>query len=148
MKIWINETVSEEDQGDGGVGRVVRAQREHFPQMGHEIVDDPAAADVLACHIFADEKVLARHPEKALVAHIHGLYWAEYEWDPWCGKANRNVIDAIGAADLTTVPTRWVANAVRRHTSRETLVIPHGVDLEEWRPKERDPELPQYVLWD
>ncbi|MEE8361458.1 MAG: glycosyltransferase, partial [Gemmatimonadales bacterium] len=148
MKIWINETVGTEDKGEGGVGRVVRAQREWFPRLGHEVVDDPAEADVLACHIFADEKVLARHPEKALVAHIHGLYWAEYEWDPWAHKANRNVLDAIGAADLTTVPTHWVANAVRRHTSRETIVIPHGVDLDEWSPKDRDAKVPDYILWD
>lgn len=148
MKIWINPRASGEDQGNGGVGRIIRAQQEWYPRLGHEVVDDAKDADVLAFHIQADEKVMARHPEKPVVAHVHGLYWQEYDWEPWAHKANRGVLELIAAADIVTAPSEWVAHAIRRHTNRDTVVIPHGVDLDEWKPKSRPDDIPPFVFWD
>ena len=156
MKIWLNERAQPEDDGDGGVGRVVRAQQEWFPRLGHEFVEDPGQADVLVAHITIDSKLIIKsqanskiaHPEKPLVAHIHGLYWQEYEWDAWCHKANEHVLGLIKAADVVTAPTEWVANAIRRHTNREVHVVPHGVDLDDWAPVPRAEGVPDYIYWD
>lgn len=134
-----------EDQGEGGVGRVVRAQLEHLPAAGVEIVDAPELADVLGAHISFPPSWVKQHAHMPLVAMCHGLYWQEYDWPKWAIKTNEEVLTAIKQADVTTVPSEWVADAVRRHTCRKVLVVPHGVDCDEFTPAEK---WRPYVLWD
>ena len=142
-KVYIYPQFSGVDQGDGGVRRVVEAQHRHLPALGITLVDDPAQADVLAAHIAADERLLHDYPDKPLVAHSHGLYWAEYDWEKWAYKANTACMETIRQADAITAPTLWVANAIRRGTMRRVAVVGHGVDLEDWPVGS-----PQgYVLW-
>lgn len=142
-KVYIYPQFAGPDDGDGGVRRVVEAQHRHLPACGIEIVDDPAQADVIAAHIAADDRLLRDYPGKPLVAHSHGLYWAEYPWEGWASKANTTCMETIRQADAITAPTEWVANAIRRATLRRVGVVGHGVDLDEWPVG--DPQ--GYVLW-
>ena len=144
MKVCLYPTVKGDDPGDGGVGRVVRAQIDGFQKLGVEIVSDPGAADVLASHITMPKVWVDHYPTKPMVAMCHGLYWEEYQWPEWCYKANQQVLEAVLLADIATAPTKWVQNAVQRHTCRKTIVVPHGVDCEEYQPGPWQP----YVWWD
>lgn len=144
MKVHLFPQFSGEDEGDGGVRRVVEAQLKSLPRHGVSFVDDPGDADLIACHIQTPEAYLLRFPDKPFVTHTHGLYWSDYEWEEWSYKANKNVLQAICTADVTTAPTEWVADVIRRHTSRDVRVVPHGVSAREWQPPK---EHRGYVLW-
>lgn len=133
MEIYLYPKFEGEDQGDGGIRRVVEGQRTSFPRRGVTVIDNPADADLIASHVEIDPTLLGKFPEKPFVAHCHGLYWSDYEWSDWAYKANRNVLRAILSADVVTAPTEWVADVIRRHTSRDVRVIPHGVSLREWQ---------------
>ena len=78
-----------EDRADGGVRRVVEAQRVLLPKFGWNVVDSPDDADVIAIHIQAGDRLLERYPQKPVAIHNHGGYWAEYDWKAeWYDKAN------------------------------------------------------------
>lgn len=144
---------SAKDKGDGGVRRVVEAQRRYLPEHGIEIVEKPSDAEVLAVHIHAEKQLLERYPNIPLVVHSHGLYWAEYAWKEevgdWPLKANTECLKTIRASDALTGPSEWVAQALRRNSLREVAAIGHGVDLEEWpaKPVGRKARRSGYVLW-
>jgi glycosyltransferase involved in cell wall biosynthesis len=142
--VCINPLAEGPDEGEGGIGRVIRAQMQYLPQMGWQVTNDPRIADVIACHIQIPEEALKLFPDKPFVAMNHGMYWTGYDWQPWALRANRNCLDAIKAADLTTVPSQWLADIVTKHTSRAVRVIPHGVDVAEWYG---DPDPSMYVVW-
>lgn len=143
MKVHIYPDFAGEDQGDGGIRRVVEAQQKYFPKFGMEITG-PEEADIIACHATAPDAYFNRFPQKPLVALCHGLYWSDYEWPNWSLKANQDVMSLIRAADAVTAPSEWVADAIRRNTSRDVTTIYHGVDVSEWETEEE--KLP-YVLW-
>lgn len=145
LRLYIYPPIDEEDKGDGGVRRVVEAQRKYLPrQQGVDIVSDPGDADIIASHITIPEEFVKRFPDKPMVAHCHGLYWSEYEWMEWAYKANRQVLRAIAIADVVTAPSEWVAQIIRRHTARDVRVVPHGVDMREWQPAT---DHRGYVIW-
>lgn len=146
VRVYLYPRAEGEDAGEGGVGRVIRGQMEHLPRFGVELVDNPASADIIACHITIPVEFLRLYPEKAFVAHCHGLYWAEYRWaGRWHQTANTDVMEAIRVADAVTVPSEWVGTAVRRHTCRPAIVVPHGIDPAAWSaPAEHW----KYVWWD
>lgn len=144
MRLYLHPEFAGEDQGDGGVRRVVEAQRREIPKLGHSFTETPADADLIACHILAPDVFLKVYPEKPLVGHCHGLYWSEYDWEKWSYDANQEVLKLICVADVVTAPAEWVAQVIRRHTSRDVRVIPHGVNTREWTPLA---EHRGYVLW-
>lgn len=144
MKVHMYPVASGPDDGQGGVRRVIDGMLRHLPDFGVEFVDRPENADLIACHITIPPEWLRMFPEKAFVEHCHGLYWAEYDWPRWAEQANTDVMEAIRVADAVTVPSEWVADVVTRHTVRKPVVVPHGLDLEEWSPGENI----GYVLWD
>lgn len=144
MKVFISPHFAGEDNGEGGVRRVVEGQRASLPRVQVTVVDDPSEAELIACHIDIESIYLRQFPDKPFVAHCHGLYWSDYEWENWSYKANRKVLQAICTADITTAPTEWVADTIRRHTSRDVRVVPHGVSLQQWQPPAKDRG---YVLW-
>lgn len=144
IKVCLWPEVEGEDPGDGGIRRVIEAQRRYLPQHGIEFVG-PDEADVLAAHI----QFPATWPEryttrKPFVLHSHGLYWDDYEWPEWALQANREVLAGIRMADVTTVPSRWLARVVEMNLSRSPMVIPHGIDMDEFEPGEDG----GYVWWD
>ena len=139
LKVHLWPHFNTPDAGDGGVRRVVEAQERWLPAQGIELVQDANAADVIASHILFPKEYLRHHAGKALVSMCHGLYWSEYVredgssmWPDWCHETNADVLRAILAADITTSPSEWVSQCIRRHTARDVRTIYHGVDLAEW----------------
>jgi glycosyltransferase involved in cell wall biosynthesis len=157
LKVYISPNFRGEDKGDGGVRRVVDAQREHLGKYDIEVVEEPRYADVLAIHIMQEGKVLERFPEIPLVAHSHGLYWAEYDWrvkkgdqeavPAWIKSANSGCMELIRQADFITAPSEWVAQVIRRNTLRWVIPIGHGINLDEWPEPENYDDTPGPVLW-
>jgi glycosyltransferase involved in cell wall biosynthesis len=144
MKLYIWPFFGEADKGDGGVRRVVELQRAWLPKVGVDIVEDPAQADVLAAHISMPKTIPLRFPGKPLIAHCHGLYWAEFDWGAnWYQAANEDVMETIRQADVVTAPSEWVAQAIRRHTCRDVRVVHHGIDLADWQSGRNA----GYILW-
>lgn len=137
------------DVGEGGVKQVIGHVVPHLEALGVEFVDDRDAADVVWYHAapYAQTRVwLEKRPGVAVVCSNHGLYWAEYQWDAGSLAANAEVIEGIRLADVVTVPSRWVANAVNRGISADVRVVYHGVDLDEFAPPPGEPG--SYVLYD
>lgn len=140
-----------DSKGDGGIRRVVEAQRRHLPAFGWEIVDTPEAADVIAMH--ATNWWDRARPEQVLVSHCHGLYWSDYEWThKWYYEMNVEVINCLRRADLVTAPSEWVAQAIRRGMSIPAVAILHGIEPDDFPPRTNDttPVVPHeigYALW-
>lgn len=133
------------DRADGGIRRVVEAQRRHLPDMGFTIVGTEAEADIVATHASVAGDVPATTP---LVCHTHGLYWYGYTWERWALKMNRDVIKAMRRADVVTAPSEFVARAIRRGTQMQPTVLPHGINVDEWSPAANaDRSRRDYVLW-
>lgn len=141
MKTHIIPTFKGVDQGDGGIRRVVEAQRRWLPHYGIEIVDDIQAADLVATHAGITGNIPQSVP---WVVHTHGLYWQEYEWPRWCLQVNDQVIDAMRRADHVSAPSEWVAQTLRRAMWLRPSVLYHGVDMEDWEPVTKPAD---YVLW-
>lgn len=137
MIVHISPEFSKKDKGDGGIRRVVEAQLKYLPELGIELVDDPHKADLVNCH--ATE--LVDHP--LLVHSCHGLYWSDYQWANWAYVANLRVLAMMKQAEVVTVPSRWVANAVQRGTLIDPIVCPHGIEPKEWEPQPNE----GYVFW-
>lgn len=156
LKVHIYPHFGEEDRGDGGIRRVVEAQIAHLPAHGIEIVATAEEADVIAYHATVPPPYVNLHPRKTFVAMCHGLYWSEYEWGNWALKTNADVMEGIRVADLVIACSEWVANSIRRNTSRPVAVIYHGVDMEFWDRTAAEVresniaagrEIAPYVLW-
>lgn len=139
LKLFIAPRFNTPDEGDGGIRRVVEAQKLYLPRVGVQIVEDINDADVCAYH--GGTWIETRKP---VVSHCHGLYWSEYEWDNWAHELNTHVVNALRRADAVTAPSKWVAYALQRGMLLDPLVVFHGVDVDEWTPgAKREP----YVLW-
>lgn len=115
-----------------GIGRVVHAQYKHLPLYGVELVDGNQQADVVTSH--TDIYQLPRLD----VCHIHGLYWTG---DPESGtyggsihETNKRIINAIRKSLIVTTPSEWVSQCLMRDMRINPIVVPHGIDIEEWRP--------------
>src|SRR3990167_8354131 len=139
MKIYVAPRFTQADKADGGIRRVVEAQLKYLPEFGVEVVDKPEEADLLHGHAGHNLDT----PFKPFVSSCHGLYWTEYNWDKWGDDANAGLVQAFVSANAITAPSEWVANAMRRGMLIDPVVIPHGVEADEWTPGH-----PQnYVLW-
>lgn len=139
MKVFISPNFSQPDLGDGGIRRVVEGQRKHLPAYGVEVVDREQDADLVACH--ADAYV---NTTKPLVAHCHGLYWSEHEWDTWAHQMNKGVINVLRRCDAATAPSNWVNYILQRGMNLNSYTVYHGIDASEWTVG--DKTFP-YVLW-
>lgn len=144
MKVCILPRFSGEDQGDGGIRRVVEQQVRWLPEYGIEVVEHQDEADVVASHAM----YISHHPR--VVHHNHGLYWVDdpvdkqtINWPLWAIKANKIITRAMITAQAVTAPSEWVANAIRRGTLIDPVVVHHGVNLDEWEPGVSG----GYVLW-
>lgn len=141
MKLFVAPRFRGEDKADGGIRRVVEAQHKYLPEFGVEVVDNEAAADVVAVHAGVWVET-----DKPVVAHCHGMYWSEYEWASWHHDLNKHVLETIRRADVVTAPSEWVANVLRRGMWLDARVLYHGVDPDEWVPRPAPPAR-KYVLW-
>jgi glycosyltransferase involved in cell wall biosynthesis len=127
---------------DNGVGRVIHAQYCYLPALGVELVDDPAAADVIAAHIQQGDL------PRVDVLHVHGLYWTgdpgSGQYQAWHHEANRRILQAARRALAITVPSPWVAECFTRDMRITPTVIGHGIELADWAPAETPGA---YILW-
>lgn len=124
-----------------GIGRVVWSQYKHLALYGVELVADIKNADVIASHTDIYDM------PRVDCIHLHGLYW---NGDPDSGEysntnnvINKRIISAIRKALVVTVPSEWVAEPFRRDMRLSPIVIPHGIDIEDWKPS----RLQDYILW-
>jgi glycosyltransferase involved in cell wall biosynthesis len=122
-----------------GIARVIEAYFDHLPEFDIELVPpDTETYDLKVTHA-------GMAGPGCDVAMLHGLYWtADYPAASWEFKANKNVIAAARAAREITVPSEWVAEAVKRDMRVSPHVIPHGIDWESWQ---HDKQPASYVLW-
>lgn len=131
-------------QADLGIGRVVEAYRKHGPAYGIEFVEDeqPFPFALLAVH--AGFQPTTRQPD---IHHCHGLYPTAHEDQ---GKTklyeyNAYVIENARVAHVVTVPSQWVADIFRRDMHIDPVVLPHGIDVEDWDYVGGKPS--DFVLW-
>src|SRR3972149_11505851 len=142
LKVYIYPTANPEDTG--GIPQVIKGQFRHLPKFGIDLVDNEEDADVIVCHVIIPPAFVKRFPRKPIVVINHGLYWADYEWfGSAFQKTNSDAMEAIRVSDAVAACSDWVANSIRRHTSRTVEVINHGIDIEDWQPLEQK----GYVLW-
>ncbi len=143
MKLLISphpREYAEDGRGSGGIWRVINAQARWLPEYGIEIVDSEDEADVVLVHGGS----LIR-TDKPYVTVNHGLYWnADFEWRDEYWEYNSVVIEALRRGHKIIVPSEWVAQPIRRDMRKNAIVIPHGVDLDEFSPQV---EHAGYVLW-
>lgn len=136
---WLNIQGHEES----GIKTVIKKWTIHAPVAGIEFVDPKADSfDLLAVHAGMTNQVPIDAP---MVAHLHGLYWtADYDAEYWEYKANRGVIDAVRHATAVTVPSSWVQEPLQRDMHLSPVVLPHGIDWQEWQHSEQNEG---YILW-
>lgn len=136
---WLNIQGHEES----GIKTVVKKWTQHGQAAGIEFVDPKATSfDLLAVHAGMSNQIPIDAP---MVAHLHGLYWtSDYNAEYWEYKANRSVIDSVRYATTVTVPSSWTAEPLQRDMHLQPIVLPHGIDWQEWQHGEPNEG---YVLW-
>lgn len=124
----------------GGIFRVIEAQGQWLPECDVTIVDSLDNADVVSMH--AGEVVNTDLP---IAVSNHGLYWtADLEWHKEFWAYNNSVIEALRRAHKIIVPSEWVAVPIRRDMRKSPIVIPHGINGEDFTPPN---EYGNYVMW-
>lgn len=139
-KVFISPVFTHPDKGDGGIRRVVEAERKHLPKFGIEVVDNIRLADIIQTH----GSMLDFLPGIPVVNSNHGLYWSRQGWGGGYQQVNREVVQAMCRAVAHTVPSEWVGVAVRRGGFFYPEVIYHGVDADDFHPSQSPSK---YVLW-
>ncbi len=143
MKLYISphpREYHEDGQGSGGIWRVINAQARWLPQYGIEIVDSEPEADVVMVHA----GMLVR-TDKPYITVSHGLYWTDdFVWPDQHWEFNGACIEALRRAHTIIVPSEWIAQPIRRDMRKNPIVVPHGIDPEEFAPQEKHGG---YVLW-
>lgn len=141
VKVLINPT-PQQIPDDNGIGRVVQAQFRYLPALGIELVSDPNAADVIACHIQQGDL------PRVDVLMVHGLYWTGEAgsgvYEKWHKEANTRILSAARRARRITVPSLWVAECFKRDMRITPTVLGHGIDIDQWEPLKKTQN---YVLW-
>lgn len=141
MKLYISPNYgSRPDKADGGIRRVVEAQKRHLYKFGIEVVEKPGHADLINNHGAS----LVSIPGIPSVNSCHGFMWSRYDWGSWAHDINRAVVRSMQHAVAHTAPSEWVAKAMVRGMLIDPTVIYHGVDAEDWNPFLHKEE---YVLW-
>lgn len=140
-KVFISPSFDSPDDGRGGIRFVIEALRKHLPKFGVEVVDHPSKADVLNVHVAAE---VAGYDHLPMVHSCHGLYWTNFTWTGLETWVNEGIVEVMKKADVVTVPSHWVKQAVGRGISQDIRVIHHGVDTDNWSSP---PIHDGHVLW-
>jgi len=138
LRLYLTPSPAGVDDSNG-IGRIVHAQYRYLPDHGITFVDDPAQADVTACHIEAQGRQVD-------IAHLHGVYYGDLPHDPllsWHHEANHRIAATCRQARRITVPSPWVGETFRRDMRIDPVVIGHGIDVAEWEPMDGK----GYLLW-
>lgn len=125
-----------------GIGRVLHAQFQYLPEYGIEFVNSEDQADVVACHTQQFDC------NRIDVLHLHGIYWTGDPnsgiYNKWHNRANTDIVNATRRALEVTVPSDWVGEFLRRDFKVQPVVIPHGINIDEWQPSVQHEN---YVFW-
>lgn len=136
------------DKGDGGIRRVVEAQKRYLPEFGYTVLSSDGnnfqankdKVDLISTHGVFQAEI----PGIPVVNHCHGLYWAGYQWEKWAHEANKDVVSALRKAEISTAPSEWVARIMRRGMWLEAPVLTHGIEPKDWEAGNKSKP---YVLW-
>lgn len=139
-KVFIQPNFAHVDRADGGIRRVVEAERRYLPKFGWEVTGDEKSADLI--HVHATE--LSNRTDVPIVSSCHGLMWDRYDWDDWGHDVNRQVRESLHRAVAHTAPSEWVSGALRRGMMIYPRVIYHGINPEEFKPSDTHQD---YILW-
>lgn len=139
MKVLMIPNLQDLGGATGGIARVVEAYYKYLPKFGVEFVHkDDDSYDVKAVHA-------GMTGADCTVAHLHGMYFtADYNATPNEYKTNASIVHALRGAKKITVPSDWVAEVFRRDMHINPVVVPHGIDWDEWQHNEQHEG---YVLW-
>jgi len=136
LKVKMVPGLKQFERGEGGIKQVVQHYYKYLPQFDIKLVED-GSYDLLAAHAGVTEK-------DCDICHCHGLYWtADYDASSWEYEANARIVESIRSAKVTTVPSDWVAQTLRRDMRINPVVIPHGIESNLWENKGNG----KYVLW-
>lgn len=139
-KVFISPQFAHKDNHDGGIRRVVEAQRKYLPQFGWQITENEKEADLINLHAVE----ISNRTDVPIVSSCHGLMWDRYPWADWAHDVNRSVRESLRRAVAHTAPSDWVSMSMRRGMTIYPRVIYHGVDADEFKPPERSQD---YILW-
>lgn len=140
IKVCISPSFTKPDRADGGIRRVVEAQRKYLPQFGVEVVDNPSEAHIICNH----GATLTEIPQIPSVNVCHGFYWSRQPWEAGYQEVNAQVFESMRHAVAHTAPSQWVANAIRRGGYFYPEVVYHGLDGDDFLPSAQHGD---YVVW-
>lgn len=115
--------------GEGGITTIVRNYQKYM--QGVTFVDDVSQADIHVVHAGSMTRYNMNVP---MFNMLHGLYWTgEYQASPEEYDMNDAVINVMrGAGKNISVPSEWVAQAIRKNFRVNPYIIPHGYDSTVW----------------
>jgi hypothetical protein len=134
IKLYIDDSNS---CNTGGIKAVVDAQKKYLKDSV-QFARSAKTADVIACHNITDVPVDVLHLHNFYFYDLPGKYSAAH------GNINRRMLESIRLARYVTVPSEFIAYPLRRDLRIEPIIIPHGIDVENWdASKEKKP----CILW-
>lgn len=117
---------------EDGISQVVLNYGRYASQFDITYVTEDDEFDLIAVH--AGMVSLPKDIGVPVVSINHGLYWTgDRSGAGWELEANRNVVSSIRAANAVTVPSSWVAEAFQRDMHFTPYIVPHGVNIKEWK---------------
>lgn len=125
---------------NGGIRRVVEAEIKHLGKFDIQVVSRIKEADVIQNHGGSREYA----PGVPLVNSNHGMMWSRQPWGDGMQDTNAQLVESMAWSQAWTVPSDWVARAIRRGMLIYPEVVYHGVDANEFSVPS-DPG--NYVLW-
>ena len=100
----------------------------------------PEEADVVNVH--AGALIETNRP---LVQSCHGYYWTgDFVWYDEYWRYNNLVIETSRRAHAIITPSEWIAYPIRKDMRHSPIVIPHGVDIDQFKPSKTTGN---FVLW-
>lgn len=138
IRIWSDPHPDHLKDRNNGIAQVIYHLARELPAYGILYTNRPEEADLIVRHAGA------RGGSRVDVAHNHGLLpTGMRDLSDWAWAVNADVIDNLVRAKEITVPSEWVADAIRRDMRVNPHVTHWGIDAHEWQPGQND----GYVLW-
>jgi glycosyltransferase involved in cell wall biosynthesis len=141
MKVRMIPSLATASRDVGGISTVVKNYHRLAGEFDIEFVDGQDF-DVEVIHAASEPFSRLNGPNLSM---NHGLYWHnQQKISAYESHQNKHIVDNLRHARVTTTPSEWVAQAIRRDMRINPIVIPHGVDWQSWQHS-----LPNegYVLW-
>lgn len=108
-----------------GISRVIEKYYQHGAANGIEFVDQQA--DLIMSHAGATGA-------DCDVAMLHGLYFTgDYQGSQSDYHVNARLVQSVRSAKVITVPSPWVAEIIQRDMRIDPVVVPHGIDWQDWQ---------------